>query len=119
MDKIRINNIQLFAYHGVADEEQILGQNFEIDVELFVDLSIAGKSDDLTKTVDYSFIYKLIEKEFCNTKYKLLETVAEKISEKILSNELIQSMIIKIRKPNAPIKGTFDSVEIEIERKKY
>ncbi len=119
MDKIRINNIQLFAYHGVADEEQILGQKFEIDVELIIDLSIAGKSDDLTKTVDYSHIYKIIEKEFCNTKYKLLETVAEKISEKILSNELIQSIIINIRKPNAPIKGTFDSVEIEIERKKY
>jgi dihydroneopterin aldolase len=117
MDKIRINNIQLFAYHGVADEEQLLGQKFEIDVELNVDLSIAGKSDDLSKTVDYSYIYEIIKNEFCNSKFRLLETVAEKISEKLLNIELIQLVIIKIRKPNAPINGNFDSVEIEIERK--
>ena len=118
MDKIRINNIQLFAFHGVAEEEQTLGQKFEIDIELHSNLSEAGEQDDLSKTIDYSHIYEIIENEFCKNKFKLLETVAEKISNRLLEIKLVHSLIIKIRKPNAPINGTFDFVEIEVKRKK-
>ena len=95
MDKIRISNIQLFAYHGVAPEEQKLGQKFEIDVELKFQNFQTGHSDDLSKTVDYSLVYDIVKSEFLKKK------------------------LIKIRKPNAPINGQFDSVEIEIERAKH
>ena len=118
MDKIRIKNIKLFAYHGVVQEEQFLGQKFEIDVELHSNFSEAGEQDNLSKTIDYDHVYEIIENEFFKNKYKLLETVAEKISNRLLEIKLVNSLIIKIRKPNAPIKGTIDFVEIEIERKK-
>ena len=118
MDKIRIKNIQLFAYHGVAQEEQSLGQKFEIDVELHSNLSLTGEQDDLSNTIDYSHVYEIIENEFCKNKYKLLETVAGKISNRLLEIKLVHSLIIKIRKTNATINGTFDFVEIEVKRKK-
>ena len=118
MDKIRIKNIQLLAYHGVAQEAQSLGQKFEIDIELHSNLSEAGEQDNLSKTIDYGHIYEIIENEFCKNKYKLLETVAKKISNRLLEIKLVHSLIIKIRIPNAPIYGTFDFVEIEVKRKK-
>ena len=119
MDKIRISNIQLFAYHGVAPEEQKLGQKFEIDVELKFQNFQTGHSDDLSKTVDYSLVYDIVKSEFLKEKFKLLETVAEKISSELLKLKFVELVLIKIRKPNAPINGQFDSVEIEIERAKH
>jgi len=118
MDKIRISNIQLFAYHGVAPEEQKLGQKFEIDVELKFQNFQTGHSDDLSKTVDYSLVYHIVKSEFLKEKFKLLETVAEKISSELLKLKFAELVLIKIRKPNAPINGQFDFVEIEIERAK-
>ena len=94
------------------------GQKFEIDIELHSNLSEAGEQDDLSKTIDYCHVYEIIENEFCKNKYKLLETVAKKISNRLLEIKLVHSLIINIRKPNAPIKGIIDFVEIEIERKK-
>ena len=117
MDKIRISNIKIFAFHGVADEEQKLGQKFEIDVELSSNEIQTGISDDLSKTIDYSRVYEIVENNFTNEKYKLIETPAEKIATELLNLKFVDSVRLKIRKPNAPINGQFDFVEIEIERK--
>ena len=117
MDKIKISNIKIFAFHGVADEEQKLGQKFEIDVELSSNEIQAGISDDLSKTIDYSSVYGTVENIFTNEKYKLVETPAEKIAIELLNLKFVDSVRLKVRKPNAPINGQFDFVEIEIERK--
>tara|TARA_S200000501_G_scaffold366695_1_gene401936 strand:- start:2303 stop:2659 length:357 start_codon:yes stop_codon:yes gene_type:complete len=115
MDKIKISNIKIFAYHGVAKEEQKLGQNFEIDVELNLKIK-AGISEDLSRTIDYSLVYEIVENNFTNKKYKLIETPAEIIADKLLNLKFIESISLKVRKPNAPINGQFDYVEIEINR---
>ena len=117
MDKIKISNIQLFAYHGVAVEEQTLGQKFEIDIELIVNNIKSGLTDDLSKTIDYSRVFEIVKSEFCKKKYKLLETIAELISIELLKLKFVETVILKIRKPNAPINGQFDFVEVTIERK--
>jgi len=117
MDKIKISNIQLFAYHGVAIEEQILGQKFEIDVELMTEKIESGLTDELSKTIDYSHVYEIVKNEFNNKKYKLLETIAELITIELLKLKFVEIVILKIRKPNAPINGQFDFVEVTIERK--
>ena len=118
MDKIRISNMKIFAYHGVAEEEQKLGQNFEIDIELSSNKIQAGISDDLSKTIDYSRVYEIVENNFTNRKYKLIETPAENIASELLKLKFVECVNIKVRKPNAPIQGQFDFVEVEIERKK-
>ena len=116
MDKIRVKNIKIFAYHGVIKEEQNLGQHFEIDVVLGIRKNQAGITDDLSKTVDYSKVYNLVVDIFTKKTYKLIETLAEKISQKLLSLDYVENVKIKIRKPSVPINGQLDFVEIEINR---
>ena len=116
MDKVRINNMKFFAYHGVASEEKSLGQAFEVDIEVSTSLKIATLSDDLRKSIDYSILHLIAKEEILLDKYDLIETVAEKISTRILSLNGAISTTITIRKPNAPINGIFDHVEIQITR---
>ena len=111
--KIRINNIQLFGYHGVGKKEKSDGQQFEIDVEVspIYDESI---SDNLHKTVDYSLIYDEINNIFCQRKYNIIEYLANKIAISITDKFNVDICKVVIRKPNAPINGNFDSVEVEV-----
>lgn len=117
MDKIVLKDIKLYGYHGVFPEEREKGQYFYIDVEVFVDLGQAGTSDDLSKTVDYSKIYDIIKCINDSNKFRLIERFAHIISQEILSTfEEITEVIVRVRKPDAPIKGEFEWVGVEIKR---
>jgi dihydroneopterin aldolase/2-amino-4-hydroxy-6-hydroxymethyldihydropteridine diphosphokinase len=73
MDKIIINNFELFGNHGVFKEEKLLGQKFILSIELSLDLSSAGKTDNLTSTVHYGELMAEIEELFQRTSYDLIE----------------------------------------------
>ena len=118
MDKVRINNMKFFAYHGVAPEEKSLGQTFEVDIEVSTSLKDAATSDNLTASIDYSALFTIAKEEMLRHKYDLIETVAEKIASRVLSLDGVLSTVIRIRKPNAPIDSVFDHVEIQITREK-
>jgi len=108
--------MEFFAYHGVAPEEKSLGQTFEVDIEVSTSLKDAGTTDNLNASIDYSTLYAIANEEMHREKYDLIETVAEKISIRILGLKGARSTTIRIRKPNAPIGGVFDHVEIKITR---
>ena len=113
MTTIRINNAKFYAYHGVHDYEKEYGNLFEVDIEMQCDLSSLGDSDDLSKTVDYQAVYKVVEKVFVQKKFNLIESVNMHICGEILDNfPHISSVKMSIRKPNAPL-GIIDSVEVE------
>ena len=116
MDKIRIHNMIFFAYHGVTSEEKSQGQIFEVDIEVGINLRDTANSDSLKASIDYSILYDIVKNEILKNKYNLIEYLAEKISSKVLSLNKVLFVTIRIRKPNAPINGEFDSVEIEITR---
>jgi len=117
MDKITLKNMQFFGYHGVLAEEQKNGQNFFIDAEIYLDLKIAGKSDDLGDTIDYSEIYDIIKYITVQKRFRLIEKLAESIAEEILlKSQLIEAVIVRVRKPEAPIDGVLDWAEVEIKR---
>jgi len=118
MDKISILNLKIAGNHGVYDFEKERPGTFEIDVEIFKDLSILQGKDDLKKTIDYSEVIRVIQKIFNEKRYNLIETLAEKICENLLNNFLIESVKLRIRKPHAPIKANFETVEVEILREK-
>ena len=113
MDKIRLKNIELYAYHGVSPEEQKLGQRFELDIELTSDFSTIDMADDITKTVNYEEVYKLTKQIFCNNKWKLLETAASEVAKGISDMNKIQNVNVKIRKLNPPIPGFMGCFEVE------
>jgi 7,8-dihydroneopterin aldolase/epimerase/oxygenase len=118
LDKIRLKNIVFYAHHGFYKAERELGQKFEIDIEVGCSLRQSALNDDLEQTIDYSKIYTIAKETFEYYKFKLLETVAEKMAGEILKLDGIDSVLIKVRKPHVPMNGLLDFVEIEIERKK-
>ena len=112
--KIRLNNIQLYGWHGVSDDEKRIGQEFEVDVEILLNLTSSIASDDIKKTVDYSELYRFIVSKFSEKKYNLIETLAHNITMSILKEFLVKSCKVSIRKPSAPIDGILDTVEVEV-----
>ncbi len=117
MDKIYVNQMKFYGYHGVSPEETKLGQRFSVDLMVELDLSKAGKSDDLTQSVNYADLYNTCKKVVEEETHKLVETVAERIAEDILvSFSLIESCTVKVIKPDPPIPGYYDSVAVEITR---
>jgi dihydroneopterin aldolase len=118
MDVIKLCNIVFYAHHGYYKAERELGQRFELDIEVECDLHSAAVDDDLQETVDYRKIYSLAKDAFENYKFKLLETVAERIAEQILQAYPVHAVLIRVRKPHVPLKGFLDHVEIEIKRTK-
>ena len=118
MDKIIIKGLKVFAYHGVNSEEKRDGQDFIFDIVAYRPLNKPGKTDDIDDTVSYAKILKLAVKVATEDKYDLLETLAEKISQKILQTfESISAVDICVKKPEAPITAAeFDYVAVEIFR---
>ena len=118
MDKISILNLKLPGYHGVYDFEKKKEGIFEIDVDMFLDLSKPGHTDNLSDTVDYATVTAAIIKIFNAKQYSLIESIAESICKKLIDEFSIEKVNIKIRKPHAPIKANFDTVEVQLIREK-
>ncbi len=117
MDKIRIRELKIFAYHGVFEFENQNGQNFYVNAELEVDTETAGMTDNLDESVNYGLVCELIHKVMTKNTYKLIETAAQKIATEILLNySLVKQVTVEVRKPEAPIEMEFGSVSVEITR---
>lgn len=116
LDIIRLHNAVFYAYHGVLSDEQSLGGKFEVDVDLHCDLSRGGKTDHLRETVDYERVYDCIKGLVLGKKYFLLEALGSTITKGILKNfKKVQKVVVRVRKPGAPVKGVIDYVEVVIE----
>ena len=116
MDKIRILNLKIPAHHGVYEFEKNKEGLFEIDVEMIADLSKAGKSDSLDDTIHYDETVSAVTKVFTEKDYHLLEAVGESICRRLLAQFPIQKVVIRIRKPHAPIIANLDTIEVELVR---
>ncbi len=117
MDKIYLNELMFYGYHGVFPEETKLGQRFILDVIVELDLKKAGESDDLSYGVSYADVYTVCKEIVEGPPFKLLEAVAEAVTSKILESfPLIQTCQVKVIKPDPPIPGHYRSVAVEIKR---
>ena len=116
-DEIRIEELQIFAHHGVFDFETENGQNFYVNATLYTDTKKAGKTDELTDSTNYGEVCQFITKFLTTNTYKLLEAAAEHVVEALLLKfPLIKGISFEIRKPEAPIPLPFGSVSVKIER---
>ncbi|MBB1247556.1 MULTISPECIES: dihydroneopterin aldolase [unclassified Rhizobium] len=113
---ITLANCAFFARHGVMDEEEVLGQRFFVDAELEVMPAGPLEHDALETTVDYGVAFKLIEKIVTGRRYYLIEALATEIA-RALAQQFPQIVRAKItlRKPNAPISGVLDYVQVSVE----
>lgn len=119
MDKIILTNLQFYGYHGLFPEENRLGQRFNVDLELYLDLKKAGKSDDMHDSVHYGHVYEQVKAIVEGKPANLIEAVAERVAEQLLASfELLQACRVRLIKPDPPIPGHYDSVAVEIYREK-
>ena len=117
-DRLRLMNLVFHAYHGLLPEEERLGQRFEVDVELLLDLAAAARADEPHLTVDYTDALALVEQIVTQRRFGLVEALAEALAEGIRQRfSTLEGVIIRVRKPNPPVATTFDGLEVEIERR--
>ena len=120
MDKIVIKNLNIFAYHGVFEEEKKNGQLFRISAELRLSLRKAAQQDDLRLAVNYADVCELIQEVTTREKCDLIETVAENIAAEILMKyKTVQGVRVKVSKPDAPIDMTFEDVAVVVDRERH
>ena len=117
MDKIILSNLGFYGYHGVLEAEKVLGQKFFIDMELYLDTKEAGQTDDMNKSVSYADVYNLVKDITENKRFDLIEALAENIACEVLDKfSLIQGIMVRVKKPEAPVSGIFDYFAVEIRR---
>lgn len=118
MDKIVISNLELFAHHGVFSEENVLGQKFIVSAVLYTDLSKACESDQITESINYVDVCKIISGISEKENFNLLEAFANKICNTLLlAYDEIKMVNVEIKKPWAPILMPLDTVSVNITRK--
>lgn len=119
MDKIYVNQMEFYGYHGVFPEENRLGQRFAVDLSVSVDLKKAGQTDELDYSVNYGGLYQVCKDIVEGKPFKLVETVAEQIAASVLKEfSLVLSVTVKVIKPDPPIPGHYKSVAVEITRRR-
>ena len=115
-DRILIQGIQFYGYHGVRAEERKLGQLFQADVELHLDLREAGGRDDLAVSVDYGQVTAAVMEVGTRDTCKLLERLAERIAAVLLERFPVAQVTIRVTKPHPPISNVIGGVSVEITR---
>lgn len=122
MDSIQLSGIRCYGYTGALPEEQVLGQWFEIDIALSLDLSKAGQSDRLSDTWDYRSTIQTVQQIVKTSKFALLERMATAIADAILSTDLpatapaVQAVRVCLTKLAAPIPDFGGKITVEITR---
>ena len=118
-DKIRISGIKGEGKHGVLEQEKNTNQPFIVDIELELDLEKAAEEDDLSETVNYDEVAKLVVEVIKGPTLNLIEALADRIATRILhSFDLIDEVKVTVHKPKAPISVPFDDVSVALKKKR-
>jgi dihydroneopterin aldolase len=117
-DKIILHNMVFRGCHGAHLAERELGQRFEVDVELGLDLSQAIASDALRDTVDYSRAYAIVREEVEDHHYQLLEALAGSMVRRLMAEFPVTSVLVRVRKPQVPLNGILSYAAVEIQRRR-
>ena len=114
MGIIKVENIRVFAHHGCLKEETKIGSDYRVDLEVKANLQTSSKTDNLSDTVDYVLLNKIVKEEMQQPS-KLLETVANRILNRILKEDaLVKKATVSVSKLNPPIGGDVESVTIKM-----
>ncbi len=118
-DRILISDLRYFAFHGLLPEETTLGQRFRIDLACEVDLSAAGTSDDMAKSVHYGHLIAAVERVVTTRRFKLIEALAETIAAEIFATfSRVDAVAVTVTKPEAPVPSATGIVAVQIERRR-
>lgn len=116
MDSIEVTGISAYGYTGLLPEERTLGQWFEVDLTIWLDLAPSGKSDDIEKTVDYRQAITMVKHIIKTAKFALVEKLADVIAEDVLKMDLVNKVRVRLSKPAPPIPDFGGRITIDITR---
>jgi dihydroneopterin aldolase len=116
-DRVFVAGLALHAYHGVMQHEAKVGQTFNLDLKLELDLTEASRSDKLAHTVDYDQVVATARRAFCARRYRLVEAAAGAVAEAVLDRfSCVLRVEVTVHKPHAPIAATFADVGVSVMR---
>jgi 7,8-dihydroneopterin aldolase/epimerase/oxygenase len=116
--KVALEGLEFHAFHGVYPHERESGDFFEVDIAVETDFTLAAREDDLSGTVNYEVLFRIVKDEM-DAPSKLLETVAEKIVYHVFDAlPQVSSVELKISKLNPPIGGKCRSSSISLVKKR-
>lgn len=118
--KIRINGLRVYGYHGVLEHERQEGQYFIVDATIKVDADRASATDDISNTVSYAELAHLISENVRNNPVNLLETLAQRLADEVLfaASPWASKVKITVSKPDAPIDLYFETVSVSAKAKR-
>ena len=115
-DAIQIRGLRALGTHGALEEERSRPQPFEVDLDVEADLRPAGRSDRLTDTLDYGAVAELVARIVSSERFTLLERLAERIGEAVLSDERVAAVTVTVRKLRPPVAVDMDHAGVRIRR---
>lgn len=118
MDAIEIQGLRYYGYVGYFPEEQVLGQWFEVELSLWLDLSVVGQNDELEDTLNYAEVVELVRKLIETAKFKTIERLNTAIVEAILDFKQVQKVCSRLVKVSPPIPGFGGQIAIKMTRAK-
>jgi 7,8-dihydroneopterin aldolase/epimerase/oxygenase len=117
-DRILLQEMAFYAYHGLNPEEQAEGQVFVVDVTVEADLHRAGHTDEIGDSLDYRELYARIRRVMTEERYRLLEAVAEAVAHRLLEIERVEAVTVQVRKPHVKLGGPLAHAAVEVTRRR-
>lgn len=118
MDKIQLEGVKLYAYHGCMEEESRIGSEYEVELMIWADLKKSARTDHLKDTVDYVLLNRVVAEEMA-IRAKLLEVVAQRIITRVFKDEpRVKKAQVKVTKMSPPINGDVERVSVLLKEKR-
>jgi dihydroneopterin aldolase len=115
-DRIELRGLKVRGQHGVFDHERANGQDFVVDITVWIDLADAATSDELTDTYDYAALARLAADVVAGPARNLIETVGAQIADQVMDDERVHAVEVMVHKPQAPIPQQFADVAVVVRR---
>lgn len=115
-DRIELRGLKVRGHHGVFEHERRDGQDFVVDITVWLDLAKAAASDDLTDTLHYGELAQRAAAVVSGEPFDLIESVAGRIADDVLTDQRVRSVEVTLHKPQAPIPLEFADVAVVINR---
>lgn len=114
LHKILLYGLRFYGYHGVYVEEKSQGQWFDVDLELWGDYSRGAANDQLSDTLNYSLVYQSVKEIVEGASVNLIEHLAQRIMERLLLFPGVEKVMVRVKKPDAPLGGPLKYAGIEM-----
>ncbi|MEL7156262.1 MAG: dihydroneopterin aldolase [Actinomycetota bacterium] len=117
-DCVQIRGLRIVTYCGVLQQEQDQRQPFRFDIDIYTDLRRAGATDELDHTVNYGAVTDELVERLHEERFLLVERMAQRASDLIMANELVDEVTVTVAKLRPPIAADVDTTGVRIHRRR-